>query len=73
MEKKEKRKVRKNEGQGPYILRYPLLDGKAEYYYFDKKKKITGSVFFSISLNGIFFFSLHPKLLLNPAHIWTTI
>lgn len=41
MEKKEKWKVRKNEGQGPYILRYPLLDGKAEYYYFDKKKQKT--------------------------------
>lgn len=38
MEKKEKRKVRKNEGQGPYMFRYPLLDGKAEYYYFDKKR-----------------------------------
>lgn len=54
MEKKEKWKVRKNEGKGPYILRYPLLDGKAEHYHFDKKKKITGSVFFSILLNGIF-------------------
>lgn len=48
---------KENEGQGPYILRYPLLDGKAEHYHFDnnnKNKKITGSVFFSISLNGIF-------------------
>lgn len=39
MEKKEKWTVRKNEGKGPYILRYPLLDGKAEHHHVDKKKK----------------------------------
>lgn len=43
------------EGRGSYILKYPLLNGKAEQSHFDlKRKKITGPVFFPMSLNDIF-------------------